>query len=117
VFLTLSILSASASQVIIKALLVSLPRGLTTQHMLQTVLSGDYLRNAALAGSLLVVGFLFWLLSLHQLPLSYAYSLACSSALVVAFLSAAFLGEAVTWRIWVGATLIMLGSVFVVYQD
>jgi uncharacterized membrane protein len=63
---------------------------------------------------MIVGGFVFWTLSLTKLNLSYAYPIACSSALLVAFLSAAVLGETVTLKTWMGTLLIVLGTALIV---
>ena len=65
--------------------------------------------RGSIALLLLVSGFLFWVLSLTRLDLSYAYPIACSSVLLVALMSAIFLGEAVTLRMWSGTVLILIG--------
>jgi len=60
---------------------------------------------------LLVAGFLFWVMSLSRLDISYAYAVACSSALVVTFLGVVFLGETVSYKMWLGTVLIVVGTV------
>lgn len=76
----------------------------------------DQLGNArimmflALGAVMLIAGFLFWMASLTRLNLSYAYPVACGSALLVVALSAAFLGEAVTLKMWFGAAFVALGT-------
>jgi uncharacterized membrane protein len=64
--------------------------------------------------SMLIVGFLCWMASLTKLNLSYAYPVACGSALLAVGLSAVFLGEAVTFKMWLGAGLVALGTGFLV---
>ena len=60
---------------------------------------------------LLVAGFLFWVMSLSRLDVSYAYAVACSSALIVTFLGVVFLGETVSPKMWWGTVMIVLGTV------
>ena len=117
IFLVLSILATSIGQVLIKEIYVSVPAEITTSELLRFILTTYRIWCAGLAGSLIVVGFMFWVLCLHKLPLSYAYPIACSSALVVALFCVLFLGETVTWQLWVGILLIALGSALVVVQQ
>jgi len=58
-----------------------------------------------------VGGFNYWIICLIKLVLSYAYPIACGSALIVAILSVTILGETVTPKIWIGTLLIMAGTV------
>ena len=113
-FLLLSILFASGSQVVLKGLFNETGPLSTNGLFLEQLLSeGRFVRlSAALA--MVVVAFIFWTLSLSRLDLSYAYAVACSSALVVAFFSVLFLGEAVTTRMWGGIVLIVLGTALLV---
>ena len=60
---------------------------------------------------MLVAGFLFWILCLVRLELSYAYPVACSSVLFVSLFSVIFLGETVTPRMWIGTAFILVGLV------
>lgn len=115
-FLTCSILATSVGQVLMKAVFSTVPAGLSSGESLRLLLLTDRVWRAGLAGLLSVAGFVFWLLCLQRLPLSYAFPIACSSALVVAFLCVLFLGETVTWRLWAGTLLIALGSALVVTQ-
>ena len=59
---------------------------------------------------LLGAGFLFWLMSLSRLDVSYAYAVACSSALVVMLLGVVFLGETVSPKMWLGTVMIVVGT-------
>jgi drug/metabolite transporter (DMT)-like permease len=115
--LVLSILSTAAGQVVIKALSTGLPAGIPPAETCRLLLLTDRVWRAGLAALLVVAGFAFWILGLHRLPLSYAYPLACSSALVVTLLSVVFLGEHVGWRLWTGTLLIALGAALVVGQQ
>jgi drug/metabolite transporter (DMT)-like permease len=67
-----------------------------------------------LIGVMIVAGFIFWTFSLTKLNLSYAYPIACSSALLVALLSAFLLGEAVTVKTWLGTGMIVVGTALLV---
>jgi len=112
-FLGASILSTAVAQVVMKAVFATLPAQLSAWDSLKLLLLTERIWRAGFAGLLTVAGFTFWLLCLHKLPLSYAYPIACSSALVVALLCVLFLGETVTWRLWAGTLLIALGSALV----
>ncbi len=113
VFLALSVLSVSLGHFILKIVMMNLPQGNTAMETFRSLLVLPRFWQAALSGSLIVAGFVFWSLCLRRLPLSYAYPLACSSALVVAFFSVLFLGEPASWKLWTGAILIVLGSALV----
>jgi multidrug transporter EmrE-like cation transporter len=60
---------------------------------------------------LLGTGFVFWMMSLNKLDLSYAYPVACSSAVIITLFSVLFLGEAVSIKGWCGTVLIILGII------
>lgn len=115
-FLVMSILAASVGQILIKKILDDLPTEITAMESLSIIFSSHRIWRASFAVVLIVSGFIFWILCLHKLPLSYAYPLACSSALVVALLSTIFLGESVTLKLLLGTFLIALGSALVVGQ-
>ena len=59
--------------------------------------------------SLVAVAFVFWLLCLARLDLSYAYPIASASVLFVTLFSALFLHEVVTPRTWLGTVLVIVG--------
>ena len=65
---------------------------------------------AASAAVLLIAGFGFWLASLTRLDLSYAYPIACGSAVIVAIFSALFLHEPLTLRTIVATMIIVAGT-------
>lgn len=111
-FLGLSILMTAISQVMLKSLLSGLDENTDTPGKFYQLFSASMFWRSGLVGTMIVVAFLFWTISLTKLNLSYAYPIACGSALVVAFLSVVFLGETVTWRVWVGTVFIMAGTVF-----
>lgn len=111
-FLAASILLASFAQVVIKALMSELDENASFSVKLEQMLAGGRLWRAVLAGTMVVSGFLCWVVCLSRLDLSYAYPIACGSALIVAILSVVFLGETVTWRMWAGTLLILGGTLF-----
>lgn len=113
-YLLLSILFTSGSQVVLKALFNETGPLHADFSLLEQALTGKRFILLAAALIMLVASFLFWMMSLSRLDLSYAYPLACSSALLVAAFSMLFLGEAVTARMWLGTILIVLGTVFLV---
>jgi drug/metabolite transporter (DMT)-like permease len=110
-FLLASMLCAVASQIMIKTLLDEFQAVAEGWPGLHAMLSDGRPIRAVIASALLVTGFGFWILCLTKLDLSYAYPVACSSVLIVAFFSAFSLGEAVTPRVWLGTVLILLGLV------
>jgi drug/metabolite transporter (DMT)-like permease len=111
IFLICSMACAVCSQLLIKALLNETASERLGWHQLQQLLQSDRLLRSSLAMALVVAGFLLWVLTLSKLDLSYAYPVACSSVLVVAFFSALFLGEAVTFKTWCATALIMIGLI------
>ena len=71
----------------------------------------------AAAGLLcLAGGFCAWIASLSRLDLSYAYTLTCASALIVAALSVVVLGKSVSPRMWLGTILVTAGVGLLVYR-
>lgn len=113
IFLGLSLLFASISQVALKALLNRLESSSLSLGLLREQDLG-FFGWLLLIGVMIVAGFLFWAFSLTKLNLSYAYPIACSSALLVALLSAFFLGEAVTMKTWIGTGFIVFGTALLV---
>ena len=113
-FLFLSIFTASAGQVIIKSILSGLPADVSSREAIRLLIFTERIWRTGFAAILIICGFVFWLLCLHKLPLSYAYPIACSSALFVALVCVFFLGETVSWRLWAGTLLIVLGASLVV---
>jgi drug/metabolite transporter (DMT)-like permease len=110
-YLLLAMLCSSGSQGVFKALFNERgPLGFNGAFVQALCYPGRVLRiSAALA--LLIAGFVFWMMSLSRLDLSYAYPVACSSAVIVILFSVLFLGEAVSIRSWCGTVLIVLGTV------
>lgn len=113
-YLFFAVLCTAASQVTLKALLNEV--GVLTPHwsFIQHVSVGGRIGQLIAILVLVVAGPIFWVMSLTKLDLSYAYSLACGSAVIVALLSVIFLGEAVSARMWVGIVLIVAGAIFLV---
>ena len=111
--LLLSMLCASGSQIVFKALFNETGPLRLNGAFAQALASPGRLPRLALALALLVAGFLFWLASLSRLNVSYAYPIACSSALLVTFLGVLLLGEAVSARVWWGTVLIVVGTALV----
>jgi drug/metabolite transporter (DMT)-like permease len=115
-FLLLSMICGATSQLILKSALHGVdPPGLNSVSW-QPFLSADRLVRGGGAMVLIVAGFAFWVLALARLELSYAYPIACSSILFVAILSAVFLGEPITLRMWAGTVLILIGVVLLTPQ-
>lgn len=113
-YLLLSMLCASGSQIVFKALFNEIgPFTIDSFYFEQLAAVRTVFRIAA-ALALLVAGFIFWLMCLSRLDLSYAYSIACSSALFVMILSVMFLGETISVRMWCGGILIVAGIVLLV---
>lgn len=110
-FLGLSVLLSSSSQVIIKKLMTELDANDGLVAKIQQLLVAARFWRAGLAGVMIVVGFLAWVVCLSKLDLSYAYPIACGSALLVTVLSVVFLGETATPKMWAGTLLIMVGTV------
>ena len=111
VFLVISMVCAASSQILIKALIDEVRPGGLDWSVVQSFLSGGRLLRGAGAGVLLVAGFVFWILSLGRLDLSYAYPVACTSVLLISFFSVIVLGESMTLRMWAGTALIVVGMV------
>ena len=110
-FLVISVISATLSQVLLKHLLDEVrPEGLGWSAI-QPFLAAEKLLQTIAVGLLLVIGYLFWVLALAKLDLSYAYPIASMSVLVAAFFSVLFLGEVMNARMWVGTVLITAGLV------
>lgn len=110
VFLLVSMLCAASAQVILKALFNQIGPLKFEGALLAYVQSPELLGRAVVALTLMALGFVAWLLSLSRLDLSYAYTVACSSALFVSVFSVLFLDEAMSPRAWVGAAFIVCGA-------
>jgi drug/metabolite transporter (DMT)-like permease len=109
-FLFSSIILGAGSQVIFKFIFNKSGPPRFSSSLWDQVSSGWMIFNLSLGVLMLAAGFLFWIASLTKLNLSYAYPVACGSALLVVAMSAFFLGEAVTYRTWIGAVLVAAGT-------
>ncbi len=114
VFLLLSMLLASTSQILIKELMEAAQPIDLSWKWLRVFSTRSGLLRATIIGVMIGSGFLCWLYCLTKLNLSYAYPIACSSVLLVTFFSIVFLGETVTPRMWAGSALIVLGIILLV---
>jgi drug/metabolite transporter (DMT)-like permease len=112
IYLLLSMLFGATSQVVFKTLFKEFGP-LELSHIQLLTQSGPMLRIVT-ALILLVAAFGFWMMTISRLDLSYAYPIACASALLVSCLSVIFLGEVVSVRMWLGTVMIVLGVIFVV---
>lgn len=115
-FLFLSLVCGSTSQLFLKAVLRDVEPPGSSWGSWQPFLTPDRLLRGGGAMVLIVAGFGFWVLALARLELSYAYPIACSSILLVALLSAVFLNEPITARMWAGTVLILIGVVLLAPQ-
>lgn len=114
VFLGVSLLSQSVGQVILKSLMKELDGYEGFGNKLQQLLHVSRIWRAGLFAAAIGTGFLAWTVCLSKLDLSYAYTIACGSVLLVTALSVAFLGETAPPRMWLGTVLIMAGTVLLV---
>lgn len=114
IFLALSVVSGAAAQVLLKHVMNAAGPKPFDWRVPSTLIASGILPLASLALTLLVASFLFWLASLSRLDLSYAYPLACASALIVALLGVFFLGESLTVRMGLGIILIVAGTALLV---
>jgi drug/metabolite transporter (DMT)-like permease len=113
-YLCLSILCGSGSQVLFKALFRQTgPLVLSWDFARQLLAAPARLCQVCLAVPLLVGGFVFWVMSLSRLDVSYAYPLACCSTLLVTLCGVLFLGEGPSARMWWGVALITLGAILI----
>jgi drug/metabolite transporter (DMT)-like permease len=110
VYLLVSMLFGAASQIVFKALFNEV--GPLVWPPTQLLDHPGAVMRIATALILLGGAFVFWMMSISRLNLSYAYPIACASALLVACFSVFFLGEAVSLRMWLGTVLIVLGTIF-----
>jgi drug/metabolite transporter (DMT)-like permease len=95
------VMNASAMAPMNFRTIVSLARGGSAVHLMIALI-------------LIGAGFLLWLASLSRLDLSYAYPLACASALLVALFGVFFLGEPMTIRSLFAVLLIVCGTALLV---
>lgn len=114
VFLLLSMLLTSASQILIKELVDQAQPFQLSWEWLRSFTTPAMLLRSGVAAATVGAGLGCWLLCLTRLNLSYAYPIACTSVLLVTFFSAYFLGEAITFRTWLGTGLIVAGIVLLI---
>jgi len=108
-FLLLSVVGATGGHVLLKGVVDDVKSSGLSWETVQALGAADRLWRGGAGAALVAVAFLFWLLALTRLDLSYAYPVACSSLLLVTLFSVVFLGEPVTLRIWIGTVLILAG--------
>jgi len=108
-FLLLSVVGATGGHVLLKSVVDDVKSSGLSWETLQALGTASRLWRGGAGAALVVLAFLFWLLALTRLDLSYAYPIACSSLLLVTLFSVVFLGEPVTARIWIGTVLILGG--------
>jgi len=113
IFLGASLFLGSLSQVLLKSLLKQYGRFDSWFEIIHRLDAAAMLR-LIFVGMMIGAGFLCWILSLTRLNLSYAYPIACGSALLVALFSYWILGEPFTFKIWIGTAFIVLGSLFLI---
>ncbi len=112
-FLTASILGSAVGHTLLKGVVTALPLHLLRlEHVLQPAIGG----RLVLALLLLAGSFLAWLGAIRHLDLSYAYAMASASIVIVAMLAAAWLGETLGLRAWLGLILILTGCMLLAPQ-
>jgi multidrug transporter EmrE-like cation transporter len=110
-YLLLGLLCGSGSQIVFKALFNETGPLDFSGSFVQALCYPNRVLRVLAALAMLVAAFVFWMMSLSRLDLSYAYPVACSGAVIVMLFSILFLGEAVSIRSWCGTVLIVLGTV------
>jgi drug/metabolite transporter (DMT)-like permease len=110
-FLVVSVASATCGHVLLKRVVDEVKDSGLGWETVQALGEAGRVWRGGAGGALVVAGFLFWLLALTRLDLSYAFPLACSSILLVTLFSVIFLGEPATLRVWAGTVLILAGVV------
>ena len=109
-FLMLSMLTGAAGQVALKYVMNRTGTLSFDGRAVSSVFSTGSAPIAALAIVLLASGVFFWLASLNRLDLSYAYPVACASAILVVIFGVIFLDEAISFRSCIAIMLIVLGT-------
>lgn len=110
-YLFLSLGFAVSSQIVLKKVIGDAHGAASPWHGLLSAFDSARIGRTGLGLVFLVAGFLFWVLALVKLPLSYAYPVAACSVPAVVFFSAWSLGETVTPQAWIGTVLIVIGVV------
>ena len=117
VFLIVSMLLASASQIILKELVELSHSFEWSLAWVRSVATPPRLMRATVAVLMMGGGFLCWLACLTKLQLSYAYPIACTSVFLVTLWSVIFLDEVVTIRSLAGTILIVVGVILLVPSE
>jgi drug/metabolite transporter (DMT)-like permease len=105
--LVISIILAAASQIFLKI-------GVDTQFVSPWYTVSNFFSFWIWLGILAIIGSLFsWLYALKSVPLIVAYNLAAANHIMVALGSWSFLGEAISYRRWIGIFLVALGVFFI----
>jgi drug/metabolite transporter (DMT)-like permease len=105
--LLISIILTAASQIFLKI-------GVDTQFVLPWYTVSNFFSFWIWLGIFAIIGSLFsWLYALKSVPLIVAYNLAAMNHIMVALGSWLFLGEAISYRRWLGILLVVLGVFFI----
>lgn len=110
-YLMLSLIGAAGGHILLKAVIDDVKSVGVNREMLRMLFTGERLARGGMGALLIGAAFVFWLLALTKLDLSYAYPIACSSVLLVTIFSAIFLGEPVTARTYLASVLILAGVI------
>ena len=110
--LALSVVLGAAGHTLLKHIVASLPEA---SYLLvgRYILNPTVLSRLLLAFIFLAIAFVAWLGALRHLDLSYSYAIASASIVIVAILAAAFLGESIAPKAWLGLLLIVIGCVLI----
>lgn len=110
-FLGLTVLLTTASQVLQKQVAITVPHGRAPAYLL-------YIREPLfwLALVLLGLAMLSWLVVLDLLEVSKAYTLLSVNYALMVPVSKIVFSEHVPWTRWLGALVIMLGVGFISWQ-
>jgi drug/metabolite transporter (DMT)-like permease len=112
-FLITSILASALGHTLLKGVISPVPlHVLRVAHLVET----GFIGRLVLALFLLVISFVAWLGAIRNLDLSYAYGMASASIIIVAMLAAAWLGEVLGLRAWLGFILIVAGCMLLAPQ-
>jgi drug/metabolite transporter (DMT)-like permease len=109
IFLLLSMLCSAGGHLVVKLTMDDARTASAAGATWQQLLTLPRLLRGGSGLSLVALAFVFWLLCLSRLDLSYAYPIASASVLFVTLFSAVFLREVVTARVWLGTVLVIAG--------
>jgi drug/metabolite transporter (DMT)-like permease len=105
--LCISIILTAASQIFLKI-------GVDTQFVSPWYTDSNFFSFWIWLGILAIIGSLLsWLYALKSVPLIIAYNLAAANHILVALGSWLFLGEAISYRRWIGIFLVAIGVFFI----